>query len=307
MNPEIHLIKSILLNDFPSGSSINFNNDKLYLIGDDATQILILDSEYNKIDAIQLFDHTELRIPKDEKMDLEGSTIVEMNGETNLFILGSASRKQRKTVILIPLSKLKSDFKFSDHFIIQTREFIKRLKSHGLAEINLEGSCLFHRDMLLGNRGNLSSQNNHLIITDQAFFERQNKAKLIIIKLLLPDDQNFLGVSELCYVPVSDILFITLTNEATNNSYDDGVVGNSYLGWITDANNKLRQTEVLLTGMINLETVDEVLKNQKVEGICVESVKGNEFLLHMVSDNDVGESRLFKIIMTLNEFSMART
>ncbi len=302
LKPHIELIKSLLLSDFPSGSSINYHDGKFYLIGDDSTNILLLDTDYQKIDSVQLFDYPEKRIPKSDKIDLEGSVIIEIMGKDHLLILGSASRKNRKMVILIPFSHFGSDFKTLEHSLFKTKDFINRIKSNGIEEINLEGVCLFQKDLLLGNRGNRTSQNNHLIITDRDFYARQDDAKLLVRKLLLPDDQQkFLSISELCFIDLQNILFITLTSEATDNAYDDGEIGNSYIGWIYDATTKLHTHEVTLDGMINLGDVDEIFKNQKVEGICSEYVKPNELILHLVSDNDVGESRLFKVKMRLSK------
>lgn len=302
MKPRIELIKSLLLSDFPSGSSINYHDGKFYLIGDDSTNILLLDTDYQKIDSVQLFDYPEKRIPKSDKIDIEGSAIIEIKGKDHLLILGSASRKNRKRVILIPFSNFGLDFKTLEHSLFKTKDFINRIKSNGIEEINLEGVCLFQKDLLLGNRGNRTSQNNHLIITDRDFYARQDDAKLLLRKLLLPDDQpKLLSISELCFIDVQNILFITLTSEATDNAYDDGEIGNSYIGWIYDATTKLQSQEIVLDGLINLADVDAVFKSEKIEGICAESVTNNELILHLVSDNDAGESRLFKIKVVLKD------
>jgi hypothetical protein len=50
--------------------------------------------------------------------------------------------------------------------------------------------------------------------------------------------------------------------------------------------------------MISLADVDPVFKKEKIEGVCVESVSGTGITLHLISDNDAGESRLFKIKMS---------
>jgi hypothetical protein len=300
VNPKIQFIKSFLIPDFPSGSSINYHKGKFYLIGDDATNILILDTEYRKIDSIHLFDYSEKRIPKPDKTDLEGSVILEIEGVNHLLMVGSASRKNRKRVILIPFSDTGLNFKTLKNSVHKTKVFIKRIRSNDVEEINLEGVCLLKGDLVLGNRGNRTSQNNHLIITDQNFWLRQDEAKLLLRKLVIPADhsQVILGLSELCYIEETDTLLITLTSEATSNAYDDGEIGNSFIGWVKNVSKKL-QDDVLLDGMISLVDVDPAFKNEKIEGICVESVSDSEIILHLISDNDSGESRLFKIKMSL--------
>jgi hypothetical protein len=300
MSPKVQFIKSLLISDFPSGSSVNYHEGKFYLIGDDATNILVLDADYRKVDSVHLFDYAEKRIPKADKTDLEGSTILEIEGVNHLLMVGSASRKNRKRIILIPFSATGLNFKTLQNSFHKTKVFIKRIKSQDIEEVNLEGVCLLKGDLILGNRGNRSSQSNQLIITDRNFWEHQDDAKLFIRKLLVPDDHStgILGLSELCYVEEKDMLLITLTSEATDNAYDDGEIGNSCIGWITNASTRLKAESLKLDGMVSLADVDPVFKNEKIEGVCMESVSGSDITLHLISDNDGGESRLFKIKMS---------
>jgi hypothetical protein len=301
MSASIQIITSLLIPDFPSGSSINYHEGKFYLIGDDATNILVLDIHYQKIDSVHLFDYSEKRIPKADKTDLEGSTILPVEGVNHLLIVGSASRKNRKRIILIPFSAGGLSFKALTNSFHKTKAFVKRIKSQDIEEVNLEGVCLVKGDLILGNRGNRSNQNNHLIITDRNFWQHQDDARLLIRKLSIPagHTQEILGLSELCYIEQTDTLLITLTSEATDNAFDDGGIGDSYIGWINNAAARLRDETLALDGMINLAGVDAVFKNEKIEGICVESVDGAQIILHLISDNDAGESRLFKIKMSL--------
>lgn len=297
MTPKVQLLKSFLLHEFPSGSSINHRNGRFYVIGDDATHILVLDSSYQKIDSIHLFDYTEKRIPKADKTDLEGSVVLPVNGEDHLLLVGSASRKNRKRIILIPFTNSGLNINSQNSSFHKTKTFIKRIKAHDIEEINLEAVCLLGKHLILGNRGNRSMQENHLIVTDPNFWERQEDATLIPRKLLLPEThaKELLGISELCYISEMDLLLITLTSEATDNAYDDGAIGNSYLGWIKDASTKLQDKNITLHGMIDLFEVDPIFKNEKIEGICAEVITATGATLHLISDNDLGESRLFQI------------
>jgi hypothetical protein len=96
------------------------------------------------------------------------------------------------------------------------------------------------------------------------------------------------------------MLLITLTSEAVDNAYDDGAIGDSYIGWINDASVKLKAHELKIDKIINLADVNTVFKKEKIEGICVESVTTSEVVLHLISDNDAGESGLFKIKLSLS-------
>jgi hypothetical protein len=295
---KLHLVKSLLISDFPSGSSINYYEGKFYLIGDDSRNVLVMNSDYEGLGSIHLFDHAEQRIAKQEKVDLEGSAVVRLDNRDNLLIVGSGSRKNRKRIILIPLTQAGLELDGMQHAIYKTKDFLKRIEAAGLPEINLEGVTLVHNELVLGNRGNRSTQDNHLIVTNPNFWENQDSAGLAIKRLILPANhaKDVLGVSELCYIRENDTLLISFTSEATDNSFDDGEIGDSYIAWISHASAQLLKNEIVLDTLVNLSTVDEAFKRQKVEGMCYQRA-GADFTLHLVSDNDNGESRLFQVLM----------
>ena len=71
---KIELIKNASISYFPSGSAIEIFEDVLYIVGDDASEILLLDKDYNTLNKSE--DRPEIkRISKDEKIDLELSLI----------------------------------------------------------------------------------------------------------------------------------------------------------------------------------------------------------------------------------------
>jgi hypothetical protein len=298
LNLTIQLLKFLLLTDFPSGSSINYYDERLYLVGDDASHILILDKDYERVDSIQLFDRPEKRIPKSEKADFEASTLVKVNGKDHLLILGSASREERKRVILIPLISLtRKEQYFRGYY---SGEFVSRLISMGIEEVNIEGVTSIGDHIVLANRGNALNRKNHLVVTNNYFWERQKETPLYLVHLLPPANvSGFIGVSDIFYMKSNNVLLLTLSSEATNNSYDDGAIGNSYIGWINDITHKIGNAELKLDGMINLSEVSDEFNREKIEGICVESVTDDNCMLHLVSDDDNGESKLFKIKMNL--------
>jgi hypothetical protein len=102
-------------------------------------------------------------------------------------------------------------------------------------------------------------------------------------------------VSALSYLDAADILLVVLTSEETDNAYDDGMIGDSYFAWVTEATTKLQGDQIRISGMMNLSDVDDIFKNQKIEGICSEPLSNDRWVFHLVSDNDVGETRIFKI------------
>ncbi|HEY3402567.1 MAG TPA: hypothetical protein VGK59_04210 [Ohtaekwangia sp.] len=294
MNPTLQLLKFLLLVHFPSASSIACYDEKFYLTGDDARHILILDSGYQTIDSIVLFNHPEIRIPKSEKADFEASTVLPIDNKPHLLIFGSASGKERKRIMLIPLLGNEPYLKRS-----YDKEFISQVRNLGIKPLNLEGVTSTGEQLILANRGSQSFPENHLIITSGYFWEKNNSS-IRSIRLLMPHvTTGFNGVSEISYLKSNDMLLLTFSTENTKDNYKDGAIGDSYIGWIRNFSGKLNSSEIKLDGLINLAEEDKVFKNQKIEGICVEFFTGDTYILHLVSDNDQGMSHVFQIRLKL--------
>lgn len=289
MKAIITLLKSLLLNDYPSGSAINYYDGHLYVIGDDANKLLVLDSNYNEVNTVLFFNYEEKRIPKAKKTDLETAVILDIDGKKSLLALGSAATKEREMGILLHLP-----FKDNKPLYISYTSFIKRLLQ--IHEINIEGATLAGSHLILSNRGNESNPVNHLIITTPDFWERQEDAPVSVSKLVVPFSlPGFAGVSELCYIEQEDVLVVILSSEATGNAYDDGIIGDSYFGWVKHISQKLNGEDVLLDGIVNLSDIDPAFKGEKMEGVCLSAVTDQGWHLHLVADNDQGASRLFHI------------
>ncbi len=77
------------------------------------------------------------------------------------------------------------------------------------------------------------------------------------------------------------------------------MIEDSYIGWINNISSRALQKTITVDGMINLSKAHPEFKNQKIESICVEALDNDVMTLHLVSDNDNGESKLFKVRLTL--------
>ena len=270
-------------------------------MGDDARTIIVLDTHYQLLDSLRLFNYPEKRIPKSKKIDLESSAIVTIAGNRHLVALGSASTNDRKKALLVPLTAGGTIDHSGPVLPKSTSAFVDRLTNGGVKVVNIEGATTMRRSMILANRGNRNHPNNYLIITEEDFWSLQKEASLRIVPIELAGSHSkFLGISELLYVESKDMILFTFTSEGTNNAHDDGVIGDSYIGWVNNGAAKLNQGNLRLDGMINLSDVSKEFKNEKVEGIAVERANGNELLLHLISDNDNGESKLFKVLLDFN-------
>lgn len=295
MKAVITLICSLLLPDFPSASAVEFYDDRLYLIGDDATCIQVLDKDYQLIKNIRISNAEEKRIAKAAKADYEASALIRLHGRIYLMASGSLATEKRRQLLLLPLPDGESS---AIQFVPYPAAFTTQLLNSGINELNIEGAAVVNNTLLLSNRGNNTWPRNQLVITVPGFWEQAAPPVSVVPFTLLTPTPVFAGVSELCYVPEKDLLLCTFSSEATANAYDDGAIGDSYIGWISNISQKLSQNTVTPDGMLNLTGADPAFKGEKIEGICLESIQDNTLTLHLVSDNDAGASRLFKVSFT---------
>ena len=277
--------------EYPSGSGIEYYDGQVYLAGDDAADILIMDKKWRELDRIKIFQNFDDRMPKNVKSDLEATTVVFVNEVPHLLVLGSGSREQhRNKAVLVNLQ--------SNNFTEYNIElFYNRLKESGIHDLNIESSALVEDLLILGNRGNKKNEANHIIITQPDFWNHPEHAEIRIIPIELEDE--FAELSGLTYSEKNDALLFTASKEDRDNSYDDGKIGESYFGVIENAYRKLYRKKVKINEQVVLSDVYEEFKGHKVESVCIQSDKTGRLKLHLVADNDKGGSFLFKILVRL--------
>lgn len=297
IQPAISLLRSQLLPDFPSGSALAFAEGRIYLVGDDARELRILDAQYRPAGSVPLFSHPQYRIPKPEKADLESAVVVRHKQATYLAAFGSASLDTRRQVLLVPLP-----FRTSDHPVIYTHyaEDFLQLLGRELREINIEGATMAAGKLVLANRGHQALPHNTLVIARPDCWNPTGDDHPHFQDIKLPEtSQGFRGVSDLCYVPGRDLLLLTFSTEATASTYDGGVIGDSYLAIVRNYSKKMKEKSLTPDEMISLPSVSPQFAGQKIEGICLEKARPDALLLHLVADNDAGDSRLFAISAAL--------
>lgn len=292
MNTEMQLklIDTKSLPHYSSASSIELYNNQLYIMGDDARYLLILDTEYNTVDSLHLFEGTEKRIEKADKADPEASTIIEFEGKPHLFLCGSASTNKRENVFLISLDKTHKVDSFS------IASFIQKIKQQ-LPDINIEGCAAFNNEIVLANRANLTTKQNQLIVTSNSFFINNDKSFKIIN--IITDTNDVRGISSLSYLKEKDLLLLTASVEETASSYTDGAIGNSYIGIIKNFSSAIKNNSVQVDEWIDLAAAIPSLQKQKIEGLTIGGLTKNIITVHIVSDNDNGESSIYKLSFSL--------
>ena len=284
-----NMLKEVKQLNYSSASGIEYFNNQFYVIGDDANNLLILDSNLNPTDSIILYPFTEKRIPKKLKADLEGITITKDN---QLLLLGSGSLSPyRNTVWLIdPLTKQKDS--------IRLDTFYQRLILNGIKEINIEGVCAIPGSLILTNRGSKGYPKNYLIVTSNDFWKDQFNAPVsLMLAGSATDTFLFNGVSGLAYAKKSDQLILTVSTEDTRNSMDDGTIGKSYLWMVNSISSKKKWKAINPDRIIDLEETDPRFKRQKIESVCITKETKDFIYLVLAADNDNGSSTLFTMVV----------
>jgi Family of unknown function (DUF6929) len=276
--------------DYPSASSVEYYDGKLYLMGDDATKLLVLDANLNIVDSIPIISYPANRIPKDIKPDLEASAL----NADNLFLFGSGSISPYRNFAR------KFNLKTKDNDSINLDPLFLKAKALGIEQINIEGACFVSRKLLLVNRGNKGYPHNHLIIADEKFLDNDSNFQIFIIPFAAQKDTaSFKGISGSCYAKESDMLIMTVSTEDTRNSYTDGAIGKSYLWIINNISTKITNRALGTKRVIDLEYIDSRFKDQKIEAATVIKETDKLIYLALVADNDDGSSTVFK--MSINK------
>ncbi len=277
------------LPQYPSASGIEYFNNNVYIIGDDANRLLVLDSNLIPTDSIILYPFIEKRIPRNVKADLEGITVTK---DKKLLITGSGSLSPYRNIawMVDPLSKQKE--------IILLDTFYQRLKQNGISEINIEGICAIPGSVILTNRGSKGYPKNHLVLTNKDFWKDQVNAPIsLVLAGFNKDSSSFNGVSGITYAAKSDALLMTVSTEDTRNSLDDGAIGKSYLWIINNISSKKRWKAINPDKIIDLDKTDARFKGHKIESVCIMEETRKQLHLLLAADNDNGSSTLFKLIV----------
>lgn len=280
------------LRNYPSGSGIEYFKDRIYLIGDDANYLAVLNPSFEVIDTVNLVGSQQKSIAKELKPDIEAATLIKENRSWSILLVGSESLIPNRTTGWI----INTSTKEKQQFGLDT--FYNRLKARGIAEINIEGIASTPGVILMANRGNKGYPRNHLIFTSSEFWKDQSHAFIKILPVGgSTDTAHFSGVSGLAYSYKSDRLILTVSTENTYSSQADGAISKSYLWVIDDISSKRRFIAVNPNKIIDLHALDKRFEGHKMESVCIVSETNKRMDLILVADNDKGTTVLFKVVL----------
>lgn len=276
--------------NYPSASAVEYHDGKLYVMGDDAPNMIVLDTNFSIMDSATIILHSGKRIPKDTKPDLEASTIYSVNNEALLFLFGSGSLDPYRNSGW----KYNIQTKTKDNLYLQP--LYAKIKQAGIEQLNIEGAAFVSGKLILVNRGNKGYPYNQLISIDESFLKNDSNYNVAIIPFEIQKDTAlFKGISGLTYAKQTDKLIMTVSTEDTRNAYDDGTIGKSYLWIINDISTKLDNKSIKRDRVIDLEYIDSRFEGQKIESATVIKETDRLIYLVLVADNDDGSSTVFRI------------
>lgn len=274
------------LKDYPSGSTISFYQDKLYLMGDDASSLLVLDRDFKVKEEIRLFPGDAGRIKKTQKADIESSEWIVNDNKAKLWLFGSGSLSPQRD------SAFRFDPETKSIERIDLSPLYTKLRQSEIRDLNIEGTAMVKNTLIFGSRGNLTNKQNHFIQTSLAGLSGNNTLPRVI-PLNLPDG---MGISGISYLADQDILLVTTSTENTATAFDDGEIGESCLGVIYHFSDKLSESHIGTDDWIVLSDLHPDFKGQKIESICTLEVQSDgRVSAILVSDDDKGTTRLFSL------------
>ena len=274
---------------YPSGSALIGKNGKLYLMGDDARELLVLDTAFNELERIDIFGGSLQRLSKKTKADIESIDFLNENPSRLLLIASGSVWPTRDSLFILDLKKKTIA---RSPIAKQFRQLLDGRK----AELNIEGAAFIDSTLVLANRSNLKSKQNYLIVNKGESTSSQNSPNRLIS---LDIDEAAYGVSGLDYDKNRDILLLTFSSEATQSAFADGEIGNSAIGLISNISRKLERDTLTLDAWFPLSGIDKRFNKMKIESVAVDEDERKDLVLYLVSDNDDGKSTLFKISWVL--------
>lgn len=287
---KVKLLQHKFFPDYSSASAIAWHKGLLYVMGDDAPSLMVLNKSLKVKKQIPVFDYTTKRIPYREKHDLEAAAMHKNGNSHTLWLFPSFSAANRNNVVVYELKKGAA------------KPNILRwsLGTTPLLQVNIEGAEFIDGSLLLANRANQQAPTHHLLRYHFDGKKIAEKPSRIYI-LQLPPTRNVVGLSSLTYVAQKDMLLFTVSTELTGSATSDGAIGDSYLAIVYDAKKKLLESNTIKAEtLINLTQAMNNKLPQKIESLAVTRVCRKKMRLFLSADNDDGTTHLFRAALKLD-------
>ncbi len=273
--------------DLPVGSNLEFFNDTLYLVDDDASDMMAINKKWQTIANHQLLGYDDPKILPGTRSDFEATTIVEVNSIPRLLVLGFDVKDNHHKAILVNLD----DYTKEEYDI---SEFYNRLKET-VGVINIESAAIVLGKLILCNRDHKTAPENHIIVTDVEFWKHQDKAEITTVSFDLPQTSNqVVGLSGLTYSYKNDWLVVTLISESNDKEHQ--TTGDSYLAVIENASRKVVRKKMKVNALFHLNETNSDFSGFNMLSVCIRSEKSSRLKLFLLADGSkAGKSGVFTV------------
>ncbi len=283
---KVELIDFKELENYPSCSGIEFYNDKIYLVGGEATNLLVMSKKWKKPGYLPL-SGAEQKNAATVKQELEAMTLLTMDKKPHLFIIGSGTGPERNQAVLLNLKTEAPAF-------VDLSVFYNRIQAAGLPALNIEGIAQVYDYLALVHGGNNASPENYLIITTPDFWNNQENAPVQIVKIDFgAKGIKGMAISGITYSDDHEDLFLTI-NIAPEAGGEDG---KSWLGIIENLYRKIGREKIRMkvNQLVELPGAVPQFSGYTLGAVCIQSEKDHSMKMQLVAHNNSGKSGLFKV------------
>lgn len=287
----------VKVTDFPSASGVEYNNEAIYVVGDDSYDLRKYSKDWTLIESLPLMENkgNNKRIPKAIKPDYE--SLCWMNDQKNiLLVLPSGSDSPTRDSCLV--FNVDKGIQLTKKSLAPLYQKIWNKIGTAGNKINIEGVVNTGKHIYMFHRGNL---NENVVVKIEISslinylreFDENLETPIEVFTFELPEIGGFkAGMSGATYVEKYNAIIFTASVEGTTSEIDDGEILGSFVGWID------------LKSSADIKFCTPVIKDgdylkTKLEGIAVSSVNEKNISLIAVSDDDRGNSELFRMSLEL--------
>jgi len=290
---KVELLDLKELDNYPSGSGIEFYDDKVFVVGETGGDLLVMNKKWKKQERIPLSAPGQPGNAA-SPADLEAMTLVTIDKKAHLLIIGSGATPARSKVVLLNLKTKLITGSVAGTTVTDISVFYDRVKSSGIPALNMEGIALVYDYLVMVHRGNETNPDNYLVITRPGFWNDQQNALLQVVKIDFgAKAARGMGISGITYSDNHEDLFLTITTEPGAGE----TTGKSWLGVIENLYRKIgrEKVQMKINELIDLTAADKRFNGYHFEAVCIQSEKDHSMKLQLVAENAGGQSCLFKL------------
>lgn len=282
---KLELLDFIELDNYPSGSGIEFFDGRVYVVGDKSKDLLSLTKKWSKPELTSLVNAGT----DQQHSNLEAMTVLRIDKKPHLLIVGAGNTEEQNKAVLLNL-------KNSSSLTVDLTVFFNRLRAAGISQPNIEGIAEVYDYLVFVHRGK-TGEGDYLVITQADFWKNQEKAMLqtILIDFANVNPGNLLlGVSGLTYSDYHEDLFLTVYEDQPAEGPNPG---KSYLAVIENIYRKIGREKghIKVNHLIDLSAANADFNGYTMESVCVQSEKDHSLKLQLIADNKDGKTFLFKV------------